>query len=183
LRLAPAGEDNKQHILASLPTRLCDWRLASDQATFAYGGDEVELSVWDTERAFAPEPVSSSDAAGIKRKRDALFAGEVWRAKNLPNDGLGLRQPVRITSLTYLSTRQHLLSGTQFGDVRRYDCRARRPVSNWTGIGKIGGIKVMEKGHAEQCVISWGCIQMFDQTSQRSLCERPWLQPIFFRLA
>ncbi|KAJ7709956.1 hypothetical protein B0H17DRAFT_905223, partial [Mycena rosella] len=149
LRLASTSEENKQQTLGSLPTRLCDWRLANDQATFAYGGNEVELSLWDTERAFAPEPVS--DSAGVKRKRDALFAGEIWRAKNIPNDGLGLRQPVRITSLTYLSssTRHHLLTGTQFGDVRRYDTRARRPVSNWTGVGKMGGIKVMEKGCAE----------------------------------
>ncbi|KAJ7109325.1 WD40-repeat-containing domain protein [Mycena epipterygia] len=148
LRLTPTGVDNKQ-ILGSLPARLCDWRLASDQATFAYGGDEVDLSVWDTEKALTPDASSSSDSSGTKRKRDALFAGEIWRAKNIPNDGLGLRQPVRITSLTYLSSSNHLLTGTQFGDVRRYDTRARRPVSNWKGVGNRGGIKVMEKGFAE----------------------------------
>ena len=39
------------------------------------------------------------------------------------------------------------------GDVRRYDTRAaRRPVTNWTGIGKVGGIGVVEKGHTEKSV-------------------------------
>ncbi|KAF7338337.1 hypothetical protein MVEN_02059200 [Mycena venus] len=152
LRLVPTGADGTQSTLGSLPTRLGAWRLASDQATFAYGGDEVEPSVWNTEKAF--EPVSSSDPSGTKRKRDALFPGEIWRAKNVQNDGLGLRQPVRITSLTYLSTPTNLLTGTQLGDLRRYDTRAaRRPVSNWTGIGKVGGVKVVEKGLAEQYAI------------------------------
>ncbi|KAJ7046730.1 hypothetical protein C8F04DRAFT_986828 [Mycena alexandri] len=147
LRLVPDGK-GKQPLLGSLPARLSNWRLDSDQATFAYGGDEVELSVWDTEKAFASS--SSTEPSGTKRKRDALFPGELWRAKNLPNDGLGLRQPVRITSLTYLSTPTGLLTGTALGDVRRYDTRnARRPVSNWKGIGKMGGIKLVEKGLAD----------------------------------
>ncbi|TFK42629.1 hypothetical protein BDQ12DRAFT_676525 [Crucibulum laeve] len=142
--------------LASLPTRLYDWRLSPSHDTFAYGGDEVDLSVWDTEMAFqAPSnKLDTSTGMGKKRKRnDALFQGEIWRAKNLPNDSLGLRQPVRICALTYLSTGSsgsHLLTGTQMGDVRRYDTRAaRRPVSDWKGIGKIGGIKVVEKGPFE----------------------------------
>ncbi|KAJ7343536.1 hypothetical protein DFH08DRAFT_230202 [Mycena albidolilacea] len=147
LRLVPTGADGKRPLLGCLPTRLGAWRLDSDQATFAYGGDEVEPSVWNTERAF--ENASSSDSSSIKRKRDALFPGEIWRAKNVQNDGLGLRQPVRITSLTYLSTPTNLLTGTQFGDLRRYDTRAaRRPVSNWKGVGKVGGIKAIEKGLA-----------------------------------
>ncbi|KAJ7452476.1 hypothetical protein B0H11DRAFT_2161563 [Mycena galericulata] len=152
LRLVPPGDD-KQPVLGSLPTRLCDWRLASDQASFAYGGDEVELSVWDTEQALTQGHATSSDSLFTKRKRDALFPGEIWRAKNIQNDGLGLRQPVRITSLTYLATstpaRHHILTGTQLGEVRRYDTRARRPASNWKDIGKMGGIKKIEKGLAE----------------------------------
>lgn len=73
----------------------------------------------------------------------------------MPNDNLGLRQPVHITSLTYLqpsSSHYHLLTGTELGDVRRYDTRARRPVADWKGIGKIGGVKKVEKGFAEQWV-------------------------------
>ncbi|KAJ7740661.1 hypothetical protein DFH07DRAFT_943671 [Mycena maculata] len=153
LRFVLTSSDDKQPILGSLPTRLCAWRLASDQASFAYGGEEVELSVWDTEKALAQDRTPSSDSSGTKRKRDSLFPGEIWRAKNVPNDGLGLRQPVRITALAYLPTstptRNHLLTGTQFGDVRRYDTRTRRPVSDWKGIGKMGGVKVIEKGISE----------------------------------
>ena len=170
------------HKLSSLPTRLCDWRISSNQETFSCGGDEVELSVWNTEQVFASSPAArSTDTQTKKRKRnDELFPGEIWRAKNVrrirfsdmmsrilffktnsqvPNDNLGLRQPVHITSLTYLSpssstSHHHLLTGTQLGDVRRYDTRtARRPVANWEGIGKIGGVKTVEKGFAEQCVV------------------------------
>lgn len=139
-------------LLGSLPTRLHDWRLSSNEETFAYGGEEVDLSVWNTEMAFLPR----SETQGIvyrKRKRnDTLMSGEVWRAKNVQNDSLGLRQPIRITSLTYLlpfSATYHLLTGTQLGDVRRYDTRSsRRPVSNWR-IGKGAGISVVEQGISE----------------------------------
>ena len=75
----------------------------------------------------------------------------------MPNDNLGLRQPVHITSLSYISpsslSAHHLLTGTQLGDVRRYDTRAaRHPVADWKGIGKIGGVKKVVKGFSEQCV-------------------------------
>ena len=68
-----------------LPTRLRAWDLMSDGSHFAYGGQEVELSVWDSKRAFERD-----DAAGKlqmtsgKRKRDLeLLPGEVWRAKRV----------------------------------------------------------------------------------------------------
>jgi ribosome biogenesis protein NSA1 len=158
------GAEDEKQALGSLPTRLRDWRLSPDQKTMAYGGDEVDLSVWDTERAFGsanPSPHSgAAPSIESKRKRDALFPGEIWRAKNVPADGLGLRQGVSITSLTFLTPstalpeNRHLLTGTQFGDVRRYDTRSRRPVSNWKNIGKMGGVKVMKKGLAEQYACS-----------------------------
>ncbi|KAH9842823.1 uncharacterized protein C8Q71DRAFT_222574 [Rhodofomes roseus] len=139
-----------------LPMRLCEWRLSHDAQTFAYGGDEVELSVWDTERAFAPRDNIPADAESKKRKRGGeLLPGEVWRAKNVPNDGLSLRQPVHNTSLTYLqpsssASSHHLLVGTHHGHVRRYDTRAaRRPVADWKGIGKVGGVRMVENGLAE----------------------------------
>ncbi|KAG6897464.1 hypothetical protein C0992_001239 [Termitomyces sp. T32_za158] len=119
---------------------------------FAYGGDDVDVSVWDTERAFIPQ-TSSSESQGKKRKRDALFTGELWRAKNVQNDNLGLRQPVRITSLTYLATSptsHHMAAGTGLGNVRRYDTQAsKRPVSDWK-IAKVGGIGSLEQGMSEQ---------------------------------
>ena len=76
-------------------------------------------------------------------------------ALQLPNDNLNLRQPVRNTALSYVreasSGTNQLLVGTQFGDVRRYDTRAaRRPVSNWKGIGKVGAIASIEAGSSEK---------------------------------
>lgn len=79
----------------------------------------------------------------------------------LPNDNLNLRQPIDITSISYLasSSKQtlgsgvHLVTGTQVGDVRRYDTRAaRKPVANWAGIGKVGGVNNVKAGLREQCV-------------------------------
>ncbi|KAF5391308.1 hypothetical protein D9757_001933 [Collybiopsis confluens] len=149
LRMTPVSVQNSDplptHSNALLPTRLCDWRLSVELDTFAYGGDEVSLSVWNTERAFQnqlQEPSSS------KRKHQSLFPGEVWRAKNAPNDHLGLRQPIRITTLTYLSPSsgsRHLLTGTQLGSVQRYDTRTAKSVSDWK-ISKVGGIEALEQG-------------------------------------
>jgi len=74
----------------------------------------------------------------------------------VPNDSLSLRQPVDVTSLSYLSgstqgpSTTHLIAGTNDGHVRRYDTRAaRRPVADWRSIAKAGAIKVIEDGHAE----------------------------------
>jgi hypothetical protein len=73
--------------LASLPTRLSDWRLSPNGEAFAYGGDEVDLSVWNTELAFQHKQengTSVSTENTKKRKRgDALFPAETWRAKNV----------------------------------------------------------------------------------------------------
>ncbi|KAJ3554882.1 hypothetical protein NM688_g2877 [Phlebia brevispora] len=138
---------------AILPTRLAQWRISSDAKTFAYAGDEVELSIWDVERTFSGEASeTAADATQTKKRksRDTLLSHEVWRAKNLPNDNLNLRQPVRNTAFTYLDSigyQQQFLVGTQFGDVRRYDTRAaHRPVCNWKAIGKVGGIGAVEVG-------------------------------------
>ena len=75
----------------------------------------------------------------------------------LPNDSLSLRQPIHITSLTYLknttATSCHLATGTERGDVRRYDTRsAKRPVADWKGVAKIGGVKAIQTGSHEQYV-------------------------------
>jgi ribosome biogenesis protein NSA1 len=70
--------------LASLPTRLQDWRMSSNQETFAYGGDEVDLSVWNTESAFAFRSQEAESVPSKKRKRgNALLPGEIWRASNV----------------------------------------------------------------------------------------------------
>ncbi len=68
---------------ANLPMNLCDWKLARDHTHFAYGGEEVNLSIWDVSRTFGstvPEP--QSEPTG-KRKREQLLPAEVWRAKNV----------------------------------------------------------------------------------------------------
>ncbi|KAF7967689.1 hypothetical protein HWV62_33385 [Athelia sp. TMB] len=154
LRRTCLGEENPSisHKLAALPTRLCDWRMSFDQNSFAYGGDEVELSLWDTARAFSPTEKPTETDAKKRKRGDTLFPGELWRAKNVAHDALQLRQPVKITSLTYLSPSNHhgLLTGTHMGSVRRYDTRAaRRPVADWKDVGKVGGVKNVEKGFAE----------------------------------
>ncbi|KAF8636642.1 hypothetical protein AX17_003450 [Amanita inopinata Kibby_2008] len=140
----------------SLPTRLRDWKLSTDEAKFAYGGDEVDLSVWDTELAFQVSVEKGNSLEAKKRKRnDALLPAEVWRAKNVPNDGLGLRQPIRITSLTFLDNATHLLAGTAFGDVRHYDTRAgRRPIAQFKAPGRAAGLKVVTRGSNDKLSLS-----------------------------
>ena len=74
-------------VKTSLPMRLRAWQISGDSRTFAYGGQEVDLSVWDCERAFqgnGDARVSEISPVTKKRKRDAeLFPGEIWRAENV----------------------------------------------------------------------------------------------------
>jgi hypothetical protein len=97
LRLTPLGSDvdAEPSRTAVLPMRLCSWRLAPDGTTFSYGGDEVELSVWDVEAAFAPKlqplpattstesPQQPENTRKRKRSTEPLLPGELWRAKNV----------------------------------------------------------------------------------------------------
>ncbi|KAF8350748.1 hypothetical protein F5887DRAFT_1269500 [Amanita rubescens] len=133
---------------ATLPMRLRDWKLSEDETKFIYGGDEVDVSMWSTELSF-----QSPEESKKRKRNDSLFPAELWRAKNVANDGLGLRQPVRISSLIFLDSTPsatHLLAGTELGDARRYDTRAgRRPVTEFNAIGRIGGVNVMKKGMNE----------------------------------
>ncbi|KAF8654116.1 hypothetical protein AX16_003648 [Volvariella volvacea WC 439] len=152
LRLTTLNEENEiqSASLGVLPTRLKDWRLSDDETTFAYGGEDVDLSVWDANVAFSSMS-GMAQVTGAKRKRkDELFPGEKWRAKNVPNDNLGLRQPVRITSLAYLNpsdTPNQLVAGTELGNLRHYDTRtARRPIADYKGAAKVGGIKYIRRG-------------------------------------
>ena len=66
--------------------RLADWGLSSSGHTFAYAGDEVELSVWDSERAFAPresQPTSAGEGKKKRKRGEELLPGETWRARNV----------------------------------------------------------------------------------------------------
>lgn len=76
-------EEELQHSMTVLPTRLCCWQLSPDNKSFAYGGEEVEVSLWDTERAFS-HPIRPTTGASQKRKREGdLLPAETWRAKNV----------------------------------------------------------------------------------------------------
>ncbi|CAE6452305.1 unnamed protein product [Rhizoctonia solani] len=154
----PTDSGTPIDLAASLPMRLNDIRLSSSYSSLAYGGEEVDLSVWDIERTFSDKP-QSTDEAGKKRKKgkNELMYAEVWRAKQLPNDSLSLRQPVHITSLSFIKSSGitneqpcHIITGNKNGALRRFDTRAaRRPVANWENIAKIGGIRNVEPGRNE----------------------------------
>jgi ribosome biogenesis protein NSA1 len=103
LRLTPFGEHNAESQTAVLPMRLCEWRTAPDGNTFSYGGDEVELSLWDLESAFAPKQKQSPpQSEGTKKRKRAndLLPGEIWRAKNAHrNDHPAFPRPVLTSCL------------------------------------------------------------------------------------
>ena len=84
--------------------RLCEWRTAPDGKTFSYGGDEVELSVWDLEAAFAPkQPVLQPEGTKKRRRGNDLLPGELWRAKNARlNDPLAVPRPLLTSRLSWL---------------------------------------------------------------------------------
>jgi hypothetical protein len=161
--------------------RLKTWQLGPGGNTFVYGGDEVEASLWDVARAFSipagEAAVGAKDAK--KRKRgDDLLPGEVWRAKNVPNDELSLRVPVHHTALAFLGGETnekgaHLLAGTHVGAVRRYDTRAaRKPVANWKGIVKTGAVMGVEGGYREQSV---ACLLRLDLVPESGTARRSCL--------
>lgn len=83
-QFATAAE-NIVHQTRVLPSRLTDWRLAEDGKTFAYAGDEVDLSVWDTDLAFSTQTSAPATAAPTKKRKrnEDLFPGEIWRARNV----------------------------------------------------------------------------------------------------
>lgn len=69
---------------ASLPMRLNDMRLSPSFSSLTYGGNEVDLSVWDVERTFSEKPPTPGKV-GSKRKKgkgDLMYA-EIWRAKQV----------------------------------------------------------------------------------------------------
>ncbi|KDN45950.1 hypothetical protein K437DRAFT_294421 [Tilletiaria anomala UBC 951] len=115
------------------PLQDCAFHPAQNPTHFAYGGEEVPLSVWNVKMALsqpteespvnngtetaggaATPAVANENAAQMtakerKRKRQAqarskakeLLHGEVFRAKNLPNDALSLPQRPNITALAF----------------------------------------------------------------------------------
>ncbi|GFZ45689.1 hypothetical protein JCM24511_03418 [Saitozyma sp. JCM 24511] len=145
----PSSSDRSSPSLqtTNVPSPVLALASHSPEATsVALAGKEVDVSLWDIERTFAAGPAGEEGAkdgkskSGIKRKNAALEPGEIWRAKNLPNDHLSLRPPIHHLSLSFLPSAPHLLvSGTKSGSVRRYDTRQRKPVSDWK-VAKEGGV-------------------------------------------
>lgn len=121
---------------------LASTSLAPNQ--FALGGKEVDVSIWDIERTFA----SSSDSPMVddgKRKKNAHEPGQIWQAKNMPNNYLKLRPPVHHLALSWLNSPDALVSGTKMGTVRRFDTRQRKPVADWK-VAREGGVACLIPG-------------------------------------
>ncbi|KAG9038437.1 hypothetical protein FRB95_001294 [Tulasnella sp. JGI-2019a] len=186
LRLTPHQTNNQDvgapspttvPLTAYLPTRLKAFQMSPvDQRQFAYGGDEVELSLWDVEKTFTKE-VSGKEGEGENhakvlkkgRKKEVLFPGETWRSRNVPHDFLNIRDQVHITALSFLSPATtpddggssssrttNLITGSLSGAVRSYDTRTedRRPTQSWDKVIQPGhgGVKTIEQGHSENQV-------------------------------
>ncbi|ODN83244.1 hypothetical protein L202_01419 [Cryptococcus amylolentus CBS 6039] len=110
---------------------------------FALGGKEVDVSIYDVERTFASS--SDTDMSDAKRKKNALLPGQIWQAKNMPNNYLKLRPPVYHLALSWLDSPDALVSGTKMGTIRRFDTRQRKPVDDWK-VSREGGIASLTTG-------------------------------------
>ncbi|WVF72100.1 hypothetical protein IAT40_006912 [Kwoniella sp. CBS 6097] len=124
--------------------------------SFALGGKEVDISLWDVERTFgasANEEVAKTSDSG-KRKKNVLEAGQIWQAKNVPQNNLSLRQPIHHLCLTYLNESPHsIVSGTKAGTVRRFDTRQRKPLSDWK-VAREGGVGAVAPGAEHELFFS-----------------------------
>lgn len=67
----------------NVPMGIRHFKAAPSGAQFAYAGQEVNLSIWDAERAFSTTQDTESDKGSKKRGREGLFPAEMWRAKNV----------------------------------------------------------------------------------------------------
>lgn len=152
------------------PLQMVTFEPKANPTHFAYGGEEIPLSVWDARQAIssieAPHDGESSENASSssrningsngtherngmeeeeevdaatankqrKRKRimenrakaRELLWGEIWRAKNLPNDALSLPQRADILSIAFLGSPNLIATGTRTGHIRLYDTSSQR---------------------------------------------------------
>ena len=124
---AEAGEGR---VLEHLPAPLqhASFYPASNPTHFCYGGEDIPLSLWHIPTALSEQPADSAADMSVesiktsedlsalnskqrKRKRQLeakskareLAWGELWRAKNLPNDNLSLPRRANITSTCILT--------------------------------------------------------------------------------
>lgn len=150
---------------------------------FAYGGEQVPLSVWSLSKTlnhridheFVSSPKETGDdensteiTAGKKRrassqsgKQKELFFGEIWRAKNLPNDSLSLTRHPFIRSIVFLPPSNvapkpdniandldaAIAVGTKDGIIRLYEPgkKISKHIHEWQIASKSqGAIRVLE---------------------------------------
>ncbi|KAJ9479126.1 Ribosome biogenesis protein NSA1 [Pseudozyma hubeiensis] len=123
------AELGEAKVIDHLPSPLqhASFHPASDPSHFCYGGEDIPLSLWHVPTAVSEQPADSvadmsvesiktEDLSGLnskqrKRKRQLeakskareLLWGEVWRAKNLPNDNLSLPRRANITATCILN--------------------------------------------------------------------------------
>ncbi|TIA89245.1 hypothetical protein E3P99_02158 [Wallemia hederae] len=147
----------------SLPPDLNALRVSPNQAAFACGGLERDLSIWDTARALelsstTPTAYTEKDLSGANKKerkkaKEELLDGETWRAKNLPPDNLNLRVPIHITALEWLDN-SVIATGSANGSVRLYDRRtSRKPVMVSDSLTK-SSIRCLRKGVHDNLFVS-----------------------------
>jgi ribosome biogenesis protein NSA1 len=128
--------------------------VSPDGTSLAYGGEEVDLSIWDVEKTFSTT-VTPIELGTKRKSKTALFPAEQWRAKNVAHDSLNLRAPVHITSLLYRKNGRGrtFAVGTDTGAIKLYDSRvARRPVTCVNGPveGDQSRVMVISEGAYEQ---------------------------------
>ncbi|CBQ73041.1 conserved hypothetical protein [Sporisorium reilianum SRZ2] len=137
---AEAGEAK---VLDHLPSPLqhASFYPATNPTRFCYGGEDVPLSLWHIRTALSDQPAESvadmsiesiktEDLSALnskqrKRKRQLeakskareLVWGEVWRAKNLPNDNLSLPRRANITSTCILQLSDNTADDAEPGAV------------------------------------------------------------------
>ena len=158
---------------------------------FASGGEQVLLSIWDIKQTLdhysTPESSaipsknciteskveSAQENTGKKRgsshkssKGQELLPGEIWRAKNLPNDHLSLARPPLIRCISFLppSSNTHdgnnplinmrVIVGTKDGVLRVYEPVVKpRHVHEWQVVPKNqGSIRVIRVCPSERAI-------------------------------
>ncbi|KIR28878.1 hypothetical protein I307_02953 [Cryptococcus deuterogattii 99/473] len=147
--LSPGSSSSSRSVSSPLAC-LASTSFAPNQ--FALGGKEVDVSIWDVERTFASSSDSPIVDAG-KRKKNAPEPGQIWQAKNMPNNYLKLRPPVHHLALSWLNSPDALVSGTKMGTVRRFDTRQRKPVADWK-VAREGGVACLIPGEENELFFS-----------------------------
>ncbi|KAJ1663992.1 Ribosome biogenesis protein nsa1 (NOP7-associated protein 1) [Coemansia sp. RSA 1813] len=124
---------NQDPILMKLPVDACRMRThGKDRNVFAVGGREQELSIWDINTMTTG---NSAIATYTKPTNAPLF-----KSKNVAHDNLGLRVPVWITDMQFLSddtTNPHVAVSTGHKQIRIYDAKVgSQPVHDWNTVSK-----------------------------------------------